>query len=109
MLGEADYHLFNEGTHARLHEKLGAHADDDGVHFAVWAPDAAGVAVIGEWGGWKAPAPLAHHPSGIWHGVVAEAKVGQGYKYRITPRGGGRPFDKADPLAFRAELPPGTA
>jgi 1,4-alpha-glucan branching enzyme len=109
VLGEQDFHLFNEGTHARLFEKLGAHADDSGVRFAVWAPVADGVAVIGDWDDWRGETTLARHPSGIWHGYVPAARIGRRYKYRIRPQGGGPAFDKADPLAFRAEVPPGTA
>jgi 1,4-alpha-glucan branching enzyme len=114
-LGELDVHLFNEGRHARLWEKLGAHpghvAGVDGAHFALWAPNARAVSVIGDWNGWK---PDADHlepreSSGIWEGFAPGATQGARYKYHVVPRRGRRAFDKADPLAFHAELAPGTA
>jgi 1,4-alpha-glucan branching enzyme len=109
-LGPQDFYLFNEGTHTRIHERLGAHLAVAGVRFAVWAPNAAAVAVVGDWDDWREPgAPLAAEPSGIWHGVVSAARHGSRYKYRVTSRQGGAPFDKADPVAFRAETPPATA
>ncbi len=109
LLGAQDFHLFNEGTHARLHEKLGAHVEAGaGTRFAVWAPNAAAVAVVGDWDGWKTATPLTAHASGIWHGAVKAAASGHRYKYRIRPKQG-EPFDKADPFAVRAEPPPGTA
>ncbi|WP_198969775.1 1,4-alpha-glucan branching protein GlgB [Xylophilus sp. ASV27] len=88
---------------------LGAHADARGTRFAVWAPNARGVAVIGDFNGWH---PQALEPaadgSGRWHGFVEGAVPGQYYKYRIQPQEGPS-FDKADPYAFRAECPPRTA
>jgi 1,4-alpha-glucan branching enzyme len=114
LLGELDLHLFAEGSHLDLFEKLGAHplraAGVDGVYFAIWAPNAARVSVIGEFNGWDRSrdglAPRAR--SGIWEGFVAGAKLGQRYKYHVVPRAGPA-FDKADPLAFQAEAPPDTA
>ena len=110
LLTADDLHLFNEGTHTRLYEKLGAHPVRDGVHFAVWAPDAAGVSVIGDFNEWDpARHPLAPRDgSGIWEGVVADAARGTRYKYRIRSRRGGE-MEKADPFGWRHELPPRTA
>ena len=111
LLGDADIWLFNEGNHARLYEKLGAHVVDGGIAFAVWAPNAARVSVIGDWNGWMPQAdplePLGS--SGIWVGVVGEASVGDCYKYRIESRARGYVVDKADPFAFQSEMPPRTA
>ena len=115
-LGETDFHLFAEGTHARLYEKLGAHPGvqdgASGTRFAVWAPNAAAIDVIGDWNGWQpgsgsALAPLGQ--SGLWHGFLPAAVVGQRYKFRIRSRMGGYVVDKADPFAFAAELAPNTA
>ncbi len=107
-LGDQDYYLFNEGTHTRLFDKLGAHLAPGGARFAVWAPEALGVEVIGEWNDWAPGATLGRHPSGIWYGTVPNVVNGQRYKLRITPKLGPS-FDKADPLAFRSELAPNTA
>ncbi len=120
-LGDVDLHLFAEGTHARVYERLGAHLTTEagrlGVAFAVWAPNAARVSVIGDFEGWgTAPSPLARvGDSGIWAGFVAGVTKGAHYKYRIEARphaggpGDGYRVDKADPYAFRSELPPATA
>jgi 1,4-alpha-glucan branching enzyme len=80
------------------------------VYFAVWAPDAVRVSVIGEFNGWdrSRDALVPRARSGIWEGFVAGAKAGQRYKYHVVPRAGPA-ADKADPLAFQAELPPDTA
>jgi len=114
-LGETDFHLFAEGTHARLYEKLGAHAvvqdGTSGTRFAVWAPNAAAIDVIGDWNGWQADGASALAPlgqSGLWHGFLPAAVFGQRYKFRIRSRIGGYVVDKADPFAFAAELAPAT-
>ena len=114
MLTDQDIYLFREGTHGRLYTELGAHptADGNGVHFAVWAPNASDVSVIGDWNGWNADshrlAPRADH-SGIWEGTVPGVQHGQAYKYRITSHVGGYRVEKADPYATFCELPPATA
>jgi len=110
-LGELDAHLFNEGTHARLHERLGCHMDGDGARFAVWAPNASRVSVIGEWNGWNADADLlqADAATGIWAGRCAGARAGQAYKYRIVGPHGMHVVEKADPVAFCSEQAPATA
>jgi len=111
MMGELDLYLFREGTHTRLYEKLGAHLQEEGTRFAVWAPNAAAVRVMGDFNGWDPEAdplePLGD--SGIWVGVVRSARPGHRYKYRVVPRGGAPPLDKADPFAFWSEPPPGNA
>ena len=117
MLGEEDLYLFNEGTHRFLGERLGCHlldehhdeGHDQGAYFAVWAPNARGVSVIGEFNGWLAGAsPLRPRASsGIFEGTVAEARHGQVYKYAIETAGGDR-VERADPYAIRTEEPPRT-
>ena len=110
-LSEHDVYLFREGTHARLHGKFGCVLRDGGAHFALWAPNARAVAVIGEFNGWDpAAAPLAprQDSSGIWEGFVAGVAAGDCYKYRLTGPGGDS-FDKADPFALYAQTPPDTA
>ncbi|HEV8241665.1 MAG TPA: 1,4-alpha-glucan branching protein GlgB [Thermoanaerobaculia bacterium] len=111
-----DLHLFNEGTHYRLYEKLGAHPMvRDGVagtYFAVWAPNAQRVAVIGEFSRWLPDAhPLEPRGgSGIWEGFVPGIGPGELYKFWIESRAHqGFTVDKADPFAFRSQLPPDTA
>ncbi len=114
-LGNQDLHLFNEGTHLRLYDKLGAHLGRcdgaEGAWFGVWAPNARAVSVVGDWNEWSAErdalAPVGS--SGIWHGFAGGAKQGQRYKFRLEPRGGGGALEKADPFAFHAETPPHTA
>jgi len=114
LLGEQDLHLFNEGTHLRLFDKLGSHpgAVDgvEGVHFAVWAPSAERVTVIGDWNGWDGSRETLHArgSSGIWEGFLPGVPEKAAYKYRIFARGG-RKLEKADPFAFHAETPPKTA
>lgn len=107
-----DLFLFNEGTHYRLYEKLGAHpifsGDKEGSIFAVWAPNAEKVLVIGEFNGWgEEEHPLApRETSGIWEGFIPGVKKGALYKYRTFSRENGYQVDKADPLAFYSEGPP---
>jgi 1,4-alpha-glucan branching enzyme len=105
-----DYHLFAEGTHQQLHAVMGAQPlARGGVHFAVWAPNARAVAVIGQWNGWDPRVdPLQPHPSGVWSGVVPGARPGMTYKYRVVGMRG-EEGDKADPFALAAEEPPKTA
>jgi 1,4-alpha-glucan branching enzyme len=112
-LTDHDVYLFREGTHARLYEQLGCQlaAQGQGARFAVWAPNARAVSVIGDWNGWDAQAhPLAPRwdGSGIWEGEAPQAKRGDAYKYRIAASSGGEVFEKADPLGFASELPPAT-
>jgi 1,4-alpha-glucan branching enzyme len=114
ILGDQDLYLFNEGSHLRLWEKLGAHpgesAGERGVHFAVWAPDAELVSVIGDFNGWSPDShPLQRRGgSGIWEGFVPGVAPGACYKYRVRSRHAGYRADKTDPFAFRTEVPPRT-
>jgi 1,4-alpha-glucan branching enzyme len=115
LLGDHDLHLFNEGTHRRLYEKLGAHLvgveGQRGAYFAVWAPDAEYVSVVGDWNGWDAGSqPLRRRgSSGIWEGFYAGPAQGQAYKYHVSSRHLGYTADKTDPYAFHCETPPKTA
>jgi 1,4-alpha-glucan branching enzyme len=111
-----DIYLFKEGTLYRAHEKLGAHADTldgvSGTRFAVWAPNAEAVSVVGDFNGWD---PGRHRlsprwdESGIWEGFVPEIGPGTLYKYHIRSRFGGYRVEKSDPFAFHTETPPRTA
>jgi 1,4-alpha-glucan branching enzyme len=109
-LGEIDLHLVGEGRHEQLYEKLGAHVTAGGVSFAVWAPNATKVSVVGEWNGWDGRVnPLEQRGvSGIWEATVPEAREGSLYRYEITTREGNLLL-KSDPYAFAAEHPPGNA
>ncbi|HSA57488.1 MAG TPA: 1,4-alpha-glucan branching protein GlgB [Gemmatimonadaceae bacterium] len=107
-----DLYLLGEGTHFRMYRHFGAHPavrdGTAGTTFAVWAPNAARVSVIGDFNGWRADAhPLAlRGDAGIWTGFVAGAAAGDAYKYHIVARHGRYQGDKADPVAFRSEEPP---
>ena len=115
LLGDDDLHYFNEGTHYRLYEKLGAHlvtaGRTPGTYFAVWAPNAAQVSVIGDFNGWNAAShPLrARGHSGIWEGFIADVDAGALYKYHIVSRYHDYCVDKADPYGLAHEEPPHTA
>ncbi|HEV8563367.1 MAG TPA: 1,4-alpha-glucan branching protein GlgB [Actinomycetota bacterium] len=107
-LGDEQRHLFAEGTESRLWEQLGAHPYPGGVRFAVWAPNAERVSVVGSFNEWDPErhdlSPVAG--SGIWAGSVSGAVVSDLYKFHIRSRYGGYRVDKADPVAFRSEVPP---
>ena len=114
VIGELDRYLFGEGRHYQLYHKLGAHPytyrGQDGYYFAVWAPHAAAVSLVGDFNAWKPDAtpmkPVAD--SGIYELFVPGLGVGQLYKFAITTHTGTILF-KADPYAFSAEYRPGTA
>ncbi len=110
-LTDVDIHLFNEGTHYHLGDKLGAHITPEGTRFSVWAPEARDVRVLGDVNGWTGEGAVLQPvgSSGIWSGVVDGFPHGSPYKYRITSRIRGYEVDKADPYAFHAEVPPKTA
>jgi 1,4-alpha-glucan branching enzyme len=110
-LGELDLHLISEGRHERLWEVLGAQAHEGGTAFTVWAPNAKGVRVVGDFTGWGVHDgwPMRSlGSSGVWELYVPGAQVGQRYKYRILGRDGVW-REKADPMARRTEIPPSTA
>ncbi len=113
-IGELDFHLFNEGQHSRAYEKLGAHIlpgpGPARTRFAVWAPNAKRVGVIGDFNDWSDPYWLsAQGSSGIWAGVVSGVGHGALYKYRIESSSGAQVPDKSDPFARYCEEPPKTA
>jgi 1,4-alpha-glucan branching enzyme len=109
-----DIYLFNEGSHFRLYRKLGAHPmtveGQEGSYFAVWAPDARQVFVLGDFNGWdKTSHPLSSHgQSGIWGGFIPGVTKGAIYKYHIISRHRGYQVDKADPFTFYSEISPRT-
>jgi 1,4-alpha-glucan branching enzyme len=109
-MGEADLHYFAEGTHRRAYGFLGAHVSHGGAHFAVWAPNASHVSVIGDFNDWREGATELRpvDSTGIFAGGAENAKVGDRYKYLIVGQSGMRQL-KADPFAFSSELPPGNA
>jgi 1,4-alpha-glucan branching enzyme len=110
-LTDVDVHLFNEGTHYHLGDKLGAQIAPAGTRFSVWAPNAAQVHVLGDVNGWTGEGAALEPAgsSGIWSGVLDGFPHGSPYKYRIQSRHRGYRVDKADPYAFHAEVPPKTA
>jgi 1,4-alpha-glucan branching enzyme len=115
LLTEFDLHLINEGNHQQLYDKLGAHQrvieGAAGVHFAVWAPNAAGVSLAcdsNEWDSRRHPM-RSRGASGIWELFLPGLKAGEKYKYIVRPRHGGTPLEKSDPVGFYAELRPHTA
>jgi 1,4-alpha-glucan branching enzyme len=113
LLTPQDLHLFNEGTHYRAYRLLGSHVvrhdGEEGTHFAVWAPNAASVAVMGDWNGWdRESLPLRRTgSSGIWEGFCPGVRQGATYKYAILAPDG-QMLEKADPYAIHAETPPRT-
>lgn len=110
-----DEHLLAEGRHYHSYEKLGAHLGEvdgiTGVHFAVWAPNAERVSIIGDFNHWDdTQSPLyPHFGTGIWYGFVPRMTAGQNYKYYIQSRFVGYRAEKADPYAFFSEMRPKTA
>ena len=105
-----DLHLFNEGTHSHLFDKLGAHlsTEPDGTSFAVWAPNADAVSVIGDFNGWDKTANglFPREQSGIWEGFIPGVKHGALYKYHVHSKVTRQGADKADPFAAFSEQPP---
>ncbi|HIY63513.1 MAG TPA: 1,4-alpha-glucan branching protein GlgB [Candidatus Mediterraneibacter stercoripullorum] len=113
-IGELDQYLFGQGNHYEIYQKMGAHKvtvnGEDGVYFAVWAPHARRVAVVGDFNGWDFEANYMERqePMGIYTCFVPGVKEGDLYKFCIETQQGKRIF-KADPFANYAELRPGTA
>jgi 1,4-alpha-glucan branching enzyme len=114
LLSDSDLHLLGEGRHWRSYEKLGAHlrtvSGVTGVNFAVWAPNAESVSVLGDFNGWdrRKHAMRKHVPGGVWELFIPDLNVGTLYKFSVKARGG-RVAEKCDPYAFAAEVPPRTA
>jgi 1,4-alpha-glucan branching enzyme len=115
LFSKDDLYLFNEGTHFHLFEKLGAHPLEQngvtGTYFAVWAPNAGEVSVIGAFNDWQKGthtlSPVTE--SGIWEGFISGVGKGTLYKFHIRTRSGDYEVDKTDPFAFFNEIPPKTA
>jgi 1,4-alpha-glucan branching enzyme len=114
ILSDFDLHLFGEGTHNRIFEKLGAHritiGRSVGVHFAVWAPNADRVSVVGDFNGWDGrvhPMRLLV-PSGVWELFIPELPDGEKYKFEIRTKSGSI-LKKSDPFGTAFEAPPQTA
>ena len=114
VLSEFDRYLLAEGTFHRAYQKLGAHLTDrdgrQGVQFAVWAPNAKRVSVVGDFNSWDASANRMEPSSaGVWESFVPGARQGDVYKYRLESKFRAYQVDKADPFGFAAEIRPQTA
>ncbi|WP_317297300.1 1,4-alpha-glucan branching protein GlgB [Methanoculleus nereidis] len=116
LITSYDVYLFRQGSHSRLHDRLGSHpavADGArGTFFAVWAPNAAEVSVIGDFNGWAAgrhPLRARGDDSGIWEGFIPDIGHGMLYKYHIKSRYDRYSVEKGDPFAYFWEVPPKTA
>jgi 1,4-alpha-glucan branching enzyme len=110
-LSDLDLYLFDEGTHFRQYDVLGAHLRPGGASFGVWAPNAYYVSVVGDFNGWDPDAhPLTQQGhSGIWTGFIATVGAGMKYKYHIRSHQNDYRVNKADPFGFQHETPPLTA
>ena len=116
LFTDFDINLFKSGKHFRLYEKLGAHVIDHdgqlGTYFAVWAPNAHKVSVIGAFNAWNAEEHVLHvrwDSSGIWEGFIPGVEPGNIYKYKIFSNENGQVLEKGDPFATLWEVPPKTA
>lgn len=116
LFSEVDIYLFKEGKHYQLYNKFGAHPIEvegvKGIYFAVWAPAAQSVSVVGNFNHWtpdESPLKVRWDSSGIWEGFIPKLKVGELYKFRIVSNNGGVITEKADPYARYCEHPPRTA
>ena len=113
-ISELDQYLFGQGTHYDIYKKMGAHPTQrngkKGVYFALWAPHAAAVHVVGDFNGWdECAAPMTRlEPLGIYETFIEDVPTGELYKYLITTQEGEKLY-KADPFANQSELRPGTA
>ncbi len=114
LLGDIDLHLLGEGKHWDSYEKLGAHLRTvdgvSGVNFAVWAPNAQGLSVVGDFNGWKPQMNQMrkHVPTGVWELFIPGLTEGTLYKFSVKQQDG-QVVEKCDPYAFASELPPRTA
>jgi 1,4-alpha-glucan branching enzyme len=114
LITDYDLYLFGEGNHTTIYEKLGAHPIThdgvEGVHFAVWAPNADRASVVGDFNGWDGRTDRLRMlgSSGIWAGFVPAARIGHRYKFELRTRYG-HIILKTDPYGFAFELPPATA
>ncbi len=114
LMTEYDLHLFAEGNHWEIHQRLGAQIRTingvQGINFAVWAPNAESVAIIGDFNGWDTRRhPMRKHiPAGIWELFIPNLSEGALYKFSVK-QPGGHIVEKSDPFGFAAELPPRTA
>jgi 1,4-alpha-glucan branching enzyme len=116
LLTDQDIYLFKEGNHFNLYDKLGSHSikvdGKPGTLFAVWAPNAKKVSVIGDFNGWNKKShqlAVRWDGSGIWEGFVPDIGYGTVYKYHIVSQHGNYTVEKSDPLSFYCETPPKTA
>jgi 1,4-alpha-glucan branching enzyme len=114
VLSEFDRYLLAEGTFHRAYQKLGAHLTERngqlGVQFAVWAPNAKTVSVIGDFNNWSVSAnPMEPNATGVWEAFIPRIRQGDVYKYHVESRYNGYRADKADPYGFAAEIRPHTA
>ncbi len=105
---EEKLYLFNQGQYFHSYRIFGAHPVEGGVRFTVWCPEVKSVGVIGSFNDWTPQYLTSQGSTGVYSGIIPEAKPGDLYKYRITTAAG-ETFDKADPYAFWAEVRPGTA
>lgn len=101
-------YLFNQGTYYHSYRVFGAHKVPEGIRFTLWCPDVPSVSVIGSFNDWTGTPLEPQGSTGIWSGVISQAKEGDLYKYRITTHSGEQ-IDKADPYAFSSQVRPGTA
>ncbi|AZB72431.1 1,4-alpha-glucan branching enzyme [Synechococcus elongatus] len=113
LLTDYDVHLFAEGNHHRIYEKLGAHPYQlegvDGVNFAVWAPAARNVSILGDFNSWDGRKhQMARRGNGIWELFIPGLTVGTAYKYEIK-NNDGHIYEKSDPYGFQQEVRPKTA
>ncbi|MCB7481543.1 1,4-alpha-glucan branching protein GlgB [Christiangramia sediminis] len=116
LFSDFDISLFRAGKHYRLYEKFGAHImevdGEKGVYFAVWAPSAKAVSVIGDFNYWmegEHPLNVRWDESGIWEGFIPGVEKGSKYKYKIHSNNNDMKLEKADPYALKCEHPPNTA